>query len=204
VRLALVIFLLAFVALTPAAAQRHTCVLKGAKTAVSDKHARVFYVQKRDDVRFYYACLYRTGRMWALGSNPHYYGNQIGRVRLASPYVAFAEASISSQAQGEILNRLDLRSGRTVDLDGFFMGNCCEFGETLLRFLVTRSGAVVWLRHVADTTQPGQRTVWKFDKGGKASLDSGQYIPARSLRLNSSGHRIYWENDGAQRSARLR
>src|SRR3954465_5452106 len=130
-----------------AEAKRHSCAPRGSKVLTSDKRGRVFWLKKPDGYRSVFGCLYRTGVKHALGDNPHGYDNHIGRVRLASPYVAFMESSISSQAQGEILRGLDLRSGRTVELGSVFNGNCCSDYETVRRFLVTSFGAVVWAHY---------------------------------------------------------
>jgi hypothetical protein len=205
-RLALFASLLLFaVSGTPAVAKRHHCNPPGAKSVTRDEHGRVYHVV-RPDGRYhefdrYYTCLYRTGRTHRLGTD---LADGIDRVRLASPFVAWAEGQSSSQVQGESLIRMDMRSGRTTDLDGFFSGGCCP-GEaaTLRRFLVTRFGAVVWAhddRYYSDVTAQ----IRKIDADGRKTLDTGTSIPAHTLRLSRNGHRAHWRNDGEPRSARLR
>jgi hypothetical protein len=36
------------------------------------------------------------------------------------------------------------------------------------------------------------------------TLDTGTDIPAHTLRLSQSGHRVHWRNHGEPKSARLR
>jgi hypothetical protein len=205
-RLALLALLtLCAVSPAPAEARRHHCNPPGAKSVTRDEHGRVYHAVRHhgryNDVDDYYTCLYRTGRTHHLGTD---FADAIDRVRIASPYVAWAEAESNSQIQGEALVRMDMRSGRTKRLDDFFSGGCCP-GEatTLRRFLVTRFGAVVWARYdryYSDVTAE----IKKIDADGRKTLDTGTDIPAHTLDLSRDGHRVHWRNEGRPKSARLR
>jgi hypothetical protein len=207
-RHALLVSLLLFVLpAAPAEANRHHCNPPGAKSVTRDERGRVYRVAS-DNYRDkgydrYYTCLYRTGRTRWLGSDL-LFPDDVGRVRIASPYVAWAEDQSNSEAQGQVLHRMDMWSGRRTDLDGFFSGES-EPGQTatLRRFLVTRFGAVVWARYEQDySTVTGE--IRKIDENGRQTLDTGADIPAHTLHLSRSGHRAFWQNDGRQKSARLR
>jgi hypothetical protein len=191
-RLIVAAVLLATVPLTAAALAkpRHHCNPPGAKSVARDEHGRVYYVQ-RNGYDYYYACLYSTGRTRPVGHNPHNYDYDIVRVDVASPYVAFTEILRSSQVETTMLSRLDLRSGRTIDLE--------PRGE-VRRFFATGFGAVVWAQYRASVPT---MEIKGFDRDGGATLDSGVDIPARSLHLSRSGRRAYWDNAGRTMSAPL-
>jgi hypothetical protein len=174
---------------TPADAKKHHCNPPGAKSVARDERGRVYYID-RDGLQYYYACLYRTGRTRPVGDNPHDIDLDIVAVRLASPYVAFKQFYRSSQGTATDLSRLDMRTGRTVNLEPL---------DGIRRFVVTSFGAVVWI-HPAD----GEVEVKKIDSDGRATLDQGTNVPGRSLQLSEDGHRVRWRTDGQPKSARLR
>jgi DNA-directed RNA polymerase subunit N (RpoN/RPB10) len=154
--------------------------------------------------RSFYACLYRTGRRRPVGDNPHDVYNEIRGVKIASPYVAYVARWTSSQTVDDFLVRLDVRTGRDRQLDQIAVWRyCCSVLEQLRRFLVTPFGAVVWARYREDNPRP-MGEIRKIDHAGVGTLDRGREIPAHTLRLNRTGHRVYWENAGKQRKARLR
>jgi hypothetical protein len=157
-----------------------------------DERGRVYYITAHH-AEYYYACLYRTGRTRELGHNPHYGGSSaIIGVDIASPYVAFAEESYSSQSTTTVLYRLNVRSGRTAHLH--------KRGE-LKRFLATDFGAVVWAQY---RPRLGTTEIEKLDRDGAKTLDSGTEISARTLHLSHGGHRAHWRRDGLSISAPLR
>lgn len=178
------------------AAKRHSCSPAGSRTVVSDRLGRV-YVVSPDAQPAYYGCLYRIGRRTALESN----ADDIGRIKMAGRYVAYSWDVASSQGSATVLERIDLRSGRRVELDSLLTGRYTS--EQVRRFLVTSFGAVVWARYADDDPLPTGE-IRKIDAEGRETLDSGMDIHAHTLRLSRTGHRVYWRNAGEQKSARLR
>lgn len=114
---------------------------------------------------------------------------------MAGRFVAATWFTDSSQGSATILERLDLRNGRSRELDIVYEDQTRS--EQIRRFLVTSFGAVIWARY----SNTGE--IRKFDAGGLATLDYGDIV-ARSLRLNRTGHRAYWRNSDVPHSARLR
>jgi|tagenome__1003787_1003787.scaffolds.fasta_scaffold20409013_2 hypothetical protein len=187
------LLLLALVVAPAEAGPRHHCNPPGARSVARDERGRVYYIERNGDEDYYYACLYRTGRTLPLGNNPHSIAEtEIAAVDIAMPYVAFTEVEYSSQATGTFLNRLNVRSGRTIEVG--------TRGE-VKRFVATSFGAVVWAQYRGslDTTE-----IQKLDADGSALLDEGKRVNAKSLHVSRDGHRAYWRNDGRPKSARLR
>jgi hypothetical protein len=181
--------------LTAEAADRGKCAKRGSKTVTADKRGRVFYVQNRFEERRYYGCLYRIGRRFPIGDNPHDELNTLERVVLASPFVAYVVASPASGRSNERLDRVDLRTGS-------FVGVASESDDRLGRHVLTRSGAMAWttLHYGVNRFQE----VEKLDADGEAILDSGPELDPASLALSRASGRVYWMNAGSARSARLR
>jgi hypothetical protein len=170
-------------------AKHNPCWPKGSMTETRDARGRVYSFKRYGP---YHVCLYRTGRTRRVGT----FDDEVLHVELASPFVAYSVREDSSQGSADVLNRLDLRTGKVDILDYTDAGQ-------MRRFLVTSSGAVVWARYRYTPGLPiGE--IRKIDVAGEATLDSGMDIHASSLHLNSSGHRAFWTNAGEERSARLR
>jgi hypothetical protein len=203
VRLSLALLLvltLALPATAGAAAKRHgKCAMKGSKTLAADARGRVFEKLNRDG-EFLYGCLYRTGRRFPLGENPHDDEVSIDILALTSPYVAYGETDRTPYGSTEFLARIDLRNGREKDVgDGFSTLNADGPIEELL---VTRGGALAWT--YTGLSDPPALTVEKLDADGRSVLDPGPGVDHGSLAATPGGHRVYWSNGGQPRSAPLR
>jgi hypothetical protein len=183
-----------------AAAKKHgKCSMPGSKTLAADSRGRVFAKYNSDEEQYVYACLYRSGRRFPIGQNPHDDFVSIDLLALASPFVAYGETWRSSHGSYESVERLDLRSGRIRLL----AESSTEGGDGGVDQLVaTQRGAAAWLVYVEDAS--AVLRVEKLDAAGHAVLDPGPGVEAGSLAVTRSGRRVYWSNGGQPRSAALR
>lgn len=183
-----------------AAAKKHgKCALRGSKTLAADAGGRVFARSDAYEQQYVYACLYRSGRRFPIGDNPHDDLVSIDLVALASPFVAYGETWRSSQGSYETLERLDLRSGRILALTQ----STTEGGDGGIdQVVATHRGAVAWIGLSSDAGDVLK--VEKRDSSGHAILDPGPGVEAGSLAVTRSGRRLYWSNGGQARSAPLR
>jgi hypothetical protein len=174
------------------------CTLRGSKTLAADARGRVFEKDHADGA-YIYGCLYRTGRRFAIGDNPHDDFLSIDALALASPFVAYGETTASTIGTYEIVERLDLRNGRIKDVTD---SKREDPDPGIDQVVLTPRGAVAWIGYGNDYTDILK--VEKLDAAGHALLDPGPGVENGSLAVTRSGRRLYWSNGGEPRSAVLR
>ena len=179
------------------AAQRGRCAMPGSTTVRADERARIF--KARGD---HYGCLRRTGKRYWLPD----YNDYIGKIRLASPFVAYVSyGGPSGSAVLDELIVMDLRTGEAEEAAEF--GSGLGGSDSVGELIVTRHGAAVWTQFATrEEGSPGSGTSVRMWRGGvESTLDPGPDVDSRSLAVTSSGRRAYWSTSSAgPRTARLR
>ena len=123
---------------------------------------------------------------------------------MVGPYVAFSAASVSSQISEVKLFVMDLRTHRRRALAVASFGEAPLEDELLGGFVVTRRGAVAWVRTMSSETGPDSSRL-EADRGAGAEvLDPGPNVENGSLAVTASGRRLYWTSAGEPHAASLR
>ena len=190
---------LALVVAAPAdAAKRRPCAIRGSETVEVTDRARL-YVVRRPGVSAYYACLYRSERRIRLVAEE---GHSAAHLRVSGRFLVYLVVQDTSKVGTHELKRLDLRSGGRVTVAGF--GHTQEGIDALEDLVLTRRGAVAWIRNVWYGGEPPRRSVGSYRANRHTVLDPGPNVDAGSVAVTASGGRLYWTNGGEPRSARLR
>jgi hypothetical protein len=185
------------------------------QTIAATNGSRVYTHRGLDELgraRYAYACL-DGGRQIVLGRA--FTNNDYGTLdvfRLAASYVAYREdvAVEGSPADDESLTVVDLSGfgtiARTVDDAVPDPNGYIEWAASFEQFVLTTSGSLAWVASYcrSDATTCAQfpsnnYDVWISDGSGTRSVDSGQRIDPKSLKLN--GSTVTWTNAGVARGA---
>lgn len=183
-----------------------TCGLRGAKTLVASKHARVVQNQGR-----VYACLYRSGRRFPrffLGVRREGY-LEVNNLRVAGRFVGYSRR-VRGRWNPQVTVR-ELRRGRVLRRAAAAVASRPGFTD-VSDLLLARTGAVAWIAvtapldvimnpaHTPEDLLPDFE-VGMAGRGGIALLDRGHHIAAGSLRLR--GGAVTWVKAGRPYLARL-
>ena len=178
------------------------CAKKPGKTLLVTRDARAF---ERGDV--VYACLRRSRRAFALGSNQAPAGNdEVRNLRLRGRYVAYSVPRGLARVRAK-----ELRRGRLVH-DATAATRSRVGLTTVTDLELSRRGLIAWIAKTQPFDVPlnpnAQPTdylpdyeVAKFDRTGQTVLALGHYIAPRSLALKHAA--IAWTNAGRRYSTHI-
>jgi hypothetical protein len=187
--------------------ERHRCNPKGSRTVVKNAVVRVYTIYGGPGLgRDVIGCFYRTGRHTYLGARYITNGGDgtyVAPVTLNGPYVArnvkdkYRFTTIATVAV------FDLRSGKR--LHRWSQGGTSCAGRTIVnRLVVTRAASAAWLDKEQTSCGPSTQQVFKIEGRAKQPrlLDEATTIDPGFLKLKAG--RIYWKNDGTDKSAPIR
>ncbi len=196
----------------PAAAQSSEgCRATGSRTVVATNQGRIFTIRDRlagRPVTFYFGCLYRVNRAFALGRDfqGRTFTDTLRHARLAGPYAGYAVTSTVEQPCGSAaeVRVKDLRTGR---MEQRAPGAAQSGPERITDLELKPNSSVAWIATTCVPAGPGRDEVRAIDGDGRRTLDTGvdgaaDDVQGASLAL--SGSTLYWTKGGAAVTARLR
>lgn len=202
------------VALVPANAAAQSsegCRAAGSRTVIATNQGRIFTVRDRlrgRPVTFYFGCLYRVNRAFALGRDfrGRNFVDTLRHARLAGPYAGYAVTSTVDRPCGSAaeVRVKDLRTGR---MERTAAGAAQPGPERITDLELKPNSSVAWIATTCVPAGPGRDEVNAVDGDGRRTLDSGldgaaDDVQGASLAL--SGSTLYWTKGGAAVTGRLR
>ncbi len=192
-------------------ARRERCFPKASHTLAETTTARAYRAyDKRRQIGFVWACLFRVGRRVRLTDLAADIANDrhVTPVLLAGPYVGFQDYYVDHYGYGyDRVETVDLRSGRVVHRDTEDDGDPYYGHTRVLTLKMTPRGSLAWTQKVVTSPASGAYTVsyqvWKDDSSRRAEcLDPGPKVDSRSLEVR--GHEMTWRDGQASESAPIR
>jgi hypothetical protein len=213
------------VAVVPAAARSSLSCAHSGATIAANSQARVF---RRGTVPsgetkgapLYYGCSRNTGHIQRLNRRSDFGINRVtaSTIRLAGPYVGYAETQIEALRTVALATVVDVRSGHAVRNP---QGSDLEDGTIeIVGLVLTQRGSEAWIARdcVRSATEPmtcAQPVTTEYRVTiSDAATGTGQFgqrvvshspaIAPHSLALASNSHAIYWTESGVARTASIR
>jgi hypothetical protein len=178
---------LAAAAAPAGAAAKRDCGSRAAHTVKRNQYVRVFFTERPQHIRRYYACM-RGGaaKPVLLGYGDVQAPERIGRLLLRRHYVTYVHRRCSSLGGCDFLVKLlNVRSRAEIVSDYLF--------GSIDVIVATPGGAAAFL---ATTRDGSEHYIQKLDSLGVSEIDRGPNVRALTLR----GSRLHWLNGVRERS----
>jgi hypothetical protein len=185
------------------AAKHERCSMKGSRTVLATRTARIFRTNTGELVRDrIYGCLYSRGRRVRLGFRDCFDQRAAENLAVAGRYAGYSLETCNRGSGTASVAVTDLATGRRIE--EYEVAQTHVF-QSVSDLVVTRRGSVAWIEWSADQdARPVRRiAVRKWEGRGVVTLDEGLDVVRGSLARGRSGN-LYWLRAATPRTATLR